>query len=347
MREIKVIADFFPKEMFENFLKQYKNVPMNYGWKGGRKHDPHGHWNFSFFKSSSDNLADFSFKLNGVVAEMLEFTKKHNFLKNEDLVLLRCYINGHTYGVEGYFHQDSQRFDEITTVLYMNEEWLPNWAGETVFLNTENKTQLQRSILPYPNRMVIFPSKIPHAARGVSRKCMDLRQTFMFKFRKKRSDSFEELSAFLVANNATSLSHQRGSLHDHLVRVYQILETNKFPEHVCFGGGLHSVFGTNAYSNCLFTYDDKAKLIDNFGERAVELAKLFSLIQRPKYLEDPKSINDKEAVVVLNDESDLNIDIETYHELCAIECANLIDQDSFKNKPNLKLIWDQNVEKNK
>ena len=195
--------------------------------------------------------------------------------------------------------------------------------------------------------MVMFPSVIPHAARGVSRKCMELRQTFMFKFRPKRTANFEKLSEFLVKNNATSLKHQEGSLHDHLVRVYQILETNGFPEHICFGGGLHSVFGTNAFTRNIFSDKDRQTLIDNFGERAVTLAKLFSNIHRPKYLETPKSINDKEVVVLLNDGSDLTVDIDTYRELCIIEAANLIDQDSMKNKTNIQSIWDQNVEKNK
>ena len=347
MREIKIITDFFSKEMFDSFVKEYKDVSMKYGWKGGKRVDPHGHWNHSFFPSSSSNLADHSSKVNGLIKEMLDYTKKHDYLQNKNLALLRCYINGHTYGVDGYFHQDSSREDEITTVLYMNEKWDPNWAGETVFLNPENKISLLRSVLPHPNRMVLFPSIIPHAARGVSRQCTLLRQTFMFKFRYKRTFNFEKLSSFLFDNNTYTIKHQQGSLHDHLVRVYQILETAGFPEHVCFGGGLHSIFGTNAFTKIVFTDNDRQKIVDNFGEKAAQLSKLFSIINRPKYLETPKSINDKEVVVVLNDESDLTIDIDTYNELCAIECANLIDQDSIKNKPNLQLFWSQNVEKNK
>jgi hypothetical protein len=347
MREIKAIDNFFPKEMFERFQKEYLDTPMQYGWKGGHRVDPHGHWNYSFFQAGSSNLADYTYKLDGLLAKMCEYTKNHNVLKGENLALLRCYINGHTYGVDGYFHQDSSREDEITTVLYMNEEWFPNWAGETVFINTENKTHLQKSVLPYPNRMVLFPSIIPHAARGVSRKCLSLRQTFMFKFRKKRTADFERLSEFLVANGATNFKHQKGTLHDHLVRVYQILETKGFPKDICFGGGLHSVFGTNAFQKSLFNDAAKQKLIDNFSPRAVELAGLFSNINRPKYLETPKSISDDAVVVVLNDESELTIDRSTYEALCAIECANLIDQDSFKNKPNLHTFWEQNIEKNK
>jgi len=343
MREIKSIDNFYPKEMFEQFLKMYSNVPMRYGWKGGHRVDPHGHWNHSFFTASSQNLADYTFKLDGLLAEMCEYVKNHEALSGEDLALVRCYINGHTYGVEGYFHQDSSREDEITTVLYMNDEWNPNWAGETVFLDTKSKTRLQRSVLPYPNRMVMFPSQIPHAARGVSRKCLVLRQTFMFKFRKKRTANFEKLSTFLVKKGTTNFKHQKGTLHDHLVRVYQLLESNGFSEDICFGGGLHSVFGTNAFTRNVFTADDEQTLIDNFGARATELAGLFSKINRPKYLENPKSISDDGVVVVLNDESELTLDRDTYYALCAIECANLIDQESMKNKSNLQAFWDQNA----
>lgn len=349
MREIKSIDNFFPKEMFDSFVDQYSDMPMQYGWKGGKENDPHGHWNYSFFRAGSNNLADCSDKIEGLISEMMDYTKSHPYFNGEDLTLIRCYINGHTFGVDGYFHQDSGRNDEFTTVLYMNKEWFPNWAGETVFLNTEDKTHLQRSVLPYPNRMVIFPSIISHAARGVSRKCLILRQTFMFKFRKKRTANFEKLSKFLVKNGATNLKHKDGSLHDHLVRVYQLLETNDFNHDVCFGGGLHSVFGTNAFTRNIFTELDKQKVINEFGERPVYLAELFSKINRPKYLENPKAKDNEGVTVVLNDGTGLKIDIDTYYELCAIECANLVDQNSLiaAKHPKLKAFWSKNVEKDK
>jgi len=349
MQEIKDIDDFFPQEMFDEFVKNYSDMPMQYGWKGGKDVDPHGHWNYSFFRAGSANLADYSHKLDGIVKEMADFAKQHPYFNNEDVALLRCYINGHTYGVDGYFHQDSPRKDEFTTVLYMNKEWFPNWAGETVFLNPEDKTKLQKSVLPRANRMVLFPSVIPHAARGVSRKCMGLRQTFMFKFRKKRTANFEKLSKFLVANSADNLNHKLGTLHDHLCRVYQLLEKNNFSQDVCFGGGLHSVFGTNAFSKSIFSDEDKQKIVDQFGERAVYLADLFSKVNRPKFLENPKSKTKDSVVVALNDGTDLTIDIDTYYELCSIECANLIDQESLiaAKHPKLKAFWSQNVEKNK
>lgn len=347
MSEITVIDDFFPLDLAERFVAQYKHAPMIYGWKATEKTDPHGHWNYSFNKvTSGNNLADITKNLSGITAEMWKHVKKH--VGDNNLVLLRCYINGHTYGTDGYVHVDSRRDDETTTVFYMNEEWFANWAGETIFMD-KDRSIITKSVLPKFNRMVIFPSNIPHCARGVSRKCDDLRMTFMFKFRKRRSDTFEKLSAFLSENGATNLKHQKGTLHDHLVRVYQRLENNKFPEHVCLGGGLHSVFGTNAFKNFIFKDSDAQKIVETFGQKPYELAKLFSVIKRPFSLENPEAISDEEVVVKLNNDQLLRLSRETYNELCAMECANLLDQDSFKDNKYPRLIdfWRQNDEKNK
>ena len=342
MSEIKVIDNFFPKELYDSFIAKYENAPMKYGWVSNSDSDHHGHWNYPIHKTNSSNLADISSVLNSDVLDMWNYTKK--FLQ-EDVVLLRCYINGHTYGVDGYLHKDSKRMDETTTVLYMNPEWHPNWAGETILIDKDDRSTIAKSILPKPNRMLMFPSNIEHAARGVSRKCITLRQTFMFKFRKKRSENFEKLSKFLYDNNALNFKHQNGSLHDHLVRVYQILETRKFPEHVCFGGGLHSVFGTNAFQKNLFVDIDNLKIINNFGHKAFELSKLFSSIDRPKALENPEYIDFEKVIVKLNNEANVSLPIETYKELCSIECANLLDQNSLTSTkyPVLKQFWDQNV----
>jgi hypothetical protein len=346
MREIEVNNDFFPKEMYDRFIAEYKDAPMRYGWFSNNKTDPHGHWNYSIVRAGPKNIADISSKLNGVVEEMWEYTKQH--LK-EDVALIRCYINSHTYGIEGYFHTDSFRQDEKTSVLYMNEIWYPNWAGETVFMEKEDKTDIIKCVLPCSNRLVIFPSNMMHSARAVSRKCMDLRMTFMFKFRKRRSENFEKLSKFLFENGAQNENHQVGSLHDHLVRVYQILETKGYPEHVCFGGGLHSVFGTNVFKKNIFDDSDKQKIIDNFGQKAFELSKLFSSIKRPKTLETPTEITEDKFIVELNNDACVALPVETYFELCAIECANLIDQNSFNQTkyPTLNKFWSQNVIKNK
>ena len=95
-------------------------------------------------------------------------------------VLMRSYANGYTSGVEGALHLDSLEPNHFTTIYYPHPAWDPNFAGETVFFNAD-RTDIIGSVYPKPNRMVVFRGDIPHVARGVSRRCVDLRITLMFK----------------------------------------------------------------------------------------------------------------------------------------------------------------------
>lgn len=94
--------------------------------------------------------------------------------------LTRSYANGYPFGSEGGLHLDSNIASHFTALYYPHLAWHPNFAGETVFFN-ETGTDILASVFPKPNRLVVFPGTIPHVARGVSRKCPELRMTLMFK----------------------------------------------------------------------------------------------------------------------------------------------------------------------
>jgi SM-20-related protein len=94
--------------------------------------------------------------------------------------LVRCYANAFAYGCDGTLHTDSTSPKSFTTIWYANLQWNANWGGETVFFNAE-RTDIVAAVYPQPNRLVVFPGTIPHAARGVARSCPDLRITLMFK----------------------------------------------------------------------------------------------------------------------------------------------------------------------
>src|SRR5271155_598159 len=141
---------------------------MAYGARSNSDTDPHGHWSRKFVRADQHNLADISYMLQG--HEKFEaLSVAWNFLKLTRLknsLLIRCYLNGYTYGTDGYFHSDSHRADEHTAILFMNEEWDPDWAGETVFLDEGG--DIAMSVLPKRNRAIVFPSLLRHAGRGVS-----------------------------------------------------------------------------------------------------------------------------------------------------------------------------------
>lgn len=94
--------------------------------------------------------------------------------------LTRCYANGYPYGSEGGLHMDSNIATHFTVIYYPHLAWHPNFAGETLFFDPTG-TDIIAAVYPKPNRLVVFPGTIPHVARGVSRKCPDLRITLMFK----------------------------------------------------------------------------------------------------------------------------------------------------------------------
>jgi SM-20-related protein len=333
---IVVVDDFLPRNAFENLARFISNEPLIYGSRSNVRTDPHGHWSRNFVTAGRLNLADVS----GDLEEAAPLDSAWKFLRDthlEDDLLIRCYLNGYTYGTDGYFHADSERPDEHTTIVYMNEYWEPDWAGETVFLGKDG--DIVKSVLPRTNRAVIFPADIQHAGRSVSRKCMVLRKALVFKSRKRRSGNFEKLSAFLRKAGAANYSHKAGTLHDHLVRTFSILEAKGFDSDVCLGGGLHAIYGTNSFSHRVLAPSEKAKIVDEFGPRAEELARLFSELERPGTLESPEDLKPESAVVEMRGGQKTMLQRETFDDLRKIECANLTDQNSLAKCQALSKFW--------
>jgi SM-20-related protein len=336
---IVVIDEFLPPHTFENLARLISNEPLTYGSRSNFRTDPHGHWSRNFVTAGRLNLADVSGDLEeneeaGPVYSAWKFLRETR-LGND--LLIRCYLNGYTYGTDGYFHADSDRPDELTTIVYMNDYWEPDWAGETVFLDKSG--EIVKSVLPRANRAVIFPSHTQHAGRSVSRKCMVLRKALIFKSRQRRSTNFEKLSSFLRKVGAMSHAHKAGTLHDHLVRTFSILESKGFDSTVCFGGGLHAVYGTNAFRHCVLTPLDHAKIVDEFGPRAEKLARLFSELDRPRTLESPQDLRSDCAVVELRDGQTVVLERPAFDDLRKIECANQIDQDGLAKYNTLREFW--------
>ena len=339
--DIHVIDDCLPEATYAALVGTIAAEPLNYGARSNSLTDPYGHWSSKFAPGSSHNLADFTISIEAD-ARHAPIAAAWRHLRDKQLMpaaLIRCYVNGYTYGTDSYFHRDSHRRDEWTAVLYLNEDWQPDWAGETTFL--DERGEIARAVLPKRNRAVIFPANRLHAGRGVSRKCAVLRQTLIYKARLQRSERFEKLSGFLRDRGAVGLPHKSGSLHDHLVRTFAILEQCGFGDDICFGGGLHAVYGTSAFPRRLLARSDRAAVIDAFGAEAERLAYLFALLDRPKTLEAPLSLGATTAVVAARNDKPLPLPRSVFEALRAIECANLEDQNRLVRYPALTRFWNR------
>lgn len=337
--EVVVLEDFLPRRTYEALSQLLSLEPLAYGSRSNFKTDPHGHWSRDFVGAGPHNLADVA----GLLVANEAFSPLNaawRFLRDTQLpesVLVRCYLNGYTYGTDGYFHTDSERPEEHTAILYINDYWDPDWAGETVFLG--NDGDIVKAVLPRQNRAVVFPSNTRHAGRSVSRKCVVLRKTLIFKARNKRSDNFERLSTFLQKAGAAARGHETGSLHDHLARTFSMLEAKGLEPDVCLGGGLHAIYGTGTFGPGMVPPGAKADVLREFGPKAEELAHLFSVLKRPSTLEAPLALDAAAAVVELESGQTIEISRSTFDGLRYIECANLADQGALARHRALSALW--------
>jgi hypothetical protein len=349
-----LLDNFFPTELYGRLRDAVRCAPMSYGSKSNSETDPHGHWSWKPIQDSTHNLADISGQFilpPGLLLRPLEDGWKLLSATQMDpgtaapcwnMKLIRCYANGYTYGTDGYFHTDSVRSGDLTVIIFICDEWHRDWGGETVVDN--GKTYW--SYLPRPNRVLVIPSDMPHAARAVSRKCNKLRTTLMYKCRPPRSKAFEDQSAWLRDAGALKIAHDTGTLHDHLMRCHQLMvdKGDKFFIHredndLVRAAGLHSIYGTNAFTKQLLDPNpsNRAWVADRFGKEAEELAWLFHILDRPRTLD--REVGELEVEVDYRFAGPRFIPNAKFRALRLIEAANLADQDSLKKYPILGAIW--------
>ena len=111
-----------------------------------------------------------------------EFFNKELFerIPNGPWKLERVYANGHSFGQNGEFHQDSKNDKNWTFLLYANEideKLINKWGGCTEFETRGGRI----SQVPEPNLGVLFQSTIYHRGFSPSRYVNALRTTIAWK----------------------------------------------------------------------------------------------------------------------------------------------------------------------
>jgi SM-20-related protein len=171
----------------ESYRAQIFNLLHSGGWRFGHKssakHDQFSFWHMHFgghLSSRKQLKYDCAEEVKGKAPLIFAFWHRLSGTVFKGHTLIRCYANAQTYGSDGTTHTDSRADNCYTAVYYPHAFWDPSWGGETVLFNAD-KSDIIAAIYPRPNRLAIFKSNIPHAARGVSRICPELRITLMFK----------------------------------------------------------------------------------------------------------------------------------------------------------------------
>jgi len=183
--DVVIMDDVLPTRQCATLHDFLHEAAWRFGWKSASKTDQFSFWHAHFAghrkakKEKEYPCADELATTAPLVFEMWEHLHDTVFAGH---TLVRCYANAHSYGTDGTIHTDSKKADSHTAVYYPHDEWLPNWAGETVIFN-DDRSDIIAAVYPRPNRMAIFRGNSPHVARGVSRTCPVLRITLMFKTR--------------------------------------------------------------------------------------------------------------------------------------------------------------------
>ena len=312
---ILVREDLLTTEELQPCIDWLHRAPWSYGWHS-HKDKPFGHWNVDIARSGIKNTVDVSSRL----PKPFKYVWRKMLQQFPGATLVRCYANQHTYGIEGYIHTDTDREEDQTAIFYLNKEWDADWGGETKFYSLDHSEVLM-SVLPKLGRMVVFPGSIPHCARQVTRICPKSRITLMFKFAVDPSIAYpseQVLREFLKKIGANQMPHKNGSLMDHLLRTFHLMKSAGIGDTLALAGGLHSVYGTNAYKNaCLQWENDLVGRV--FGGEVDRLVRLFSRLDRPTALMDGSNLDEKDLFLMR-----------------CIEVANLYDQGELHLFPHLQ-----------
>jgi len=314
MENTKVIS-LQNHELLKTIVRRYVDSGLRYGWKSNvtQKAD-FGHWNNSILNNSKIEPYD--------QAEM-PYIKSHGEINHiwkiiQEVLgkrsLLRVYINGYTYGTDAYAHYDDpwipEKFGENalseTVILYLNETWDLNWAGETVIF--DNKKEIEASILPKFGRILMFNSNKFHAARPLSRMCPVLRTVLVFKTLEPK---FNSESVEFIKQLTEKIPHSKRTFFEHLFNTMLRLEVLKGSEDVCRAGLFHSVYGTE-----FFNYNNSSQISREvvrgmIGEYSEKLAYEFC------------TLRDRYNKIINNEPS---YDERMHKDLMLMELANLSDQ---------------------
>lgn len=172
---IEVFDDiFFPAEL-QILDEIISEQGYTFGWKSHvNKEYRHWHLHFGGDEHNVTPVEILQHEVHPIIWSM--WGKVAPLVNNQKLI--QIYSNAYTYGTEGTIHTDSRKPEDKTVLVYLNKEWNPEWAGETIFLNNN---EIVKAVLPKYGRTVIFPGNVPHAARSVSKFCPTVRQIIVFK----------------------------------------------------------------------------------------------------------------------------------------------------------------------
>jgi len=160
----QIIDNFATEQQLEQINKELINQPL---WRFGQKSDDRSLYPMWFINLYSLHESKFKEICVPAVKELVH--KVLQLYPNKNI--LRVMIAGNTYGIDGDIHIDHPNDDHVTCVVYLNQEWLDEWGGETLVYEHDSI----QTVVPKPGTAFIFNSKYPHVGKAPNRNCGKLR----------------------------------------------------------------------------------------------------------------------------------------------------------------------------
>lgn len=169
--------DVFDKPVYDRLFKHlHTQARWRHDWRS-TKEGPLNHLNYGIadFKGGKERKPEEP-QLTDVFLDVWNVLKP---VLPKDHVLIRCYANCILYGMEGLPHKDSNVREDLTTIIYVVKDWLPEYGGETMVYR---RKEIEFAVLPKPNRLIQFPSVALHRVAPLGRLCFENpRITLMYK----------------------------------------------------------------------------------------------------------------------------------------------------------------------
>jgi SM-20-related protein len=176
----QMFDNLLPQPLFAALVAGMQKIGWQFGWRAPGNPEAR-YWHHEVGYSEKDNFYDVSARVRQhplpAFAAYMDWLRSN--LVPPETRILRFYLNAHTFGTDGWPHTDTDRNGELTTILFLNSEWRPEWAGETVIF--DEKGDILKAVLPQANRLLTFPSHMLHAPRPLSRACTLLRVVLVVK----------------------------------------------------------------------------------------------------------------------------------------------------------------------
>lgn len=180
--------DYIKNILSDELAEELENFLVKHPWQWGFPSNSHmegtvPHWSIIFggISKSGEKYYNCENELNGIIKTIWEIVKLKFFVND---ILIRCYANAITKGIDQRVHTDDQYSGSKTLILYVNKIWNIDWAGETIVWDRDIR-EIVGSYFPKFNHGLLIDGNSWHGVRPISTYCNNLRMTLMFKTRPK------------------------------------------------------------------------------------------------------------------------------------------------------------------